>query len=172
MKRFILLISLSAMALFTHSATAEGMYFGVKGGVFQYKEQTGVETKSPINIGVFFGADVFNIGSSIVAVEADINTSAVKGEYNVTGFGDFDLNQQTSAIYMALRTDQEDFFKAKVGYHATTFTIGDNDPADSSALSYGIGFGVAGYEVEYTIFAPETSDGDNFSMISVGYRFM
>ena len=170
MKRFILLISLSAMALFTHSAAAEGMYFGVKGGVFQYKETAGQETKSPINLGVFFGADVFNVGSSIVAVEADITTSAVKGEVTF-GSTSVDLTQQRSALYMALRTDQEDFFKAKIGYHSTATTF-DGTEETESALSYGIGFGVAGYEVEYTIFAPEDSDGDNTSMISVGYRFM
>lgn len=158
MKRFILFLTIITSAVFAHSVMADG-YWGVKGGIFQFKN-SGVT--SPINAGVFLGVDVAEIGANSIAIEGDINMSLIEGKSSGINFG-----LQTTALYVAMRTGSENFFKVKLGSHNTTTSVGSSNSSHSD-LSYGIGIGFDGYEIEYTILKGQT---DDVSLLSVGYHF-
>lgn len=161
MKRFILLTGLCTSLLFAQSASADG-YWGVNGGIYQFKNSS---TTSPINIGVVLGADVSEIGSNPLAIEGFLNTSIIKGKASGNNF-----SLQTSALYAAMRTGKDDYFKLKLGMHSTTTAVGSSN-ASESALSYGIGFGFSDYEVEFTVLKGKTNSNSDLNLITVSYLF-
>lgn len=161
MKKFILFLSLFSFGLFTSNVMAEG-YWGVKGASVNV-DSSGYS--SSFNIGAFIGADFTEIGSNPVALEVDYTTKLIDGR--VSGLN---WSAQTTAVFAAMRTGKEGYLKVKLGLHTSTTTVNGAN-GSGSGLAYGLGFGLAGYEVEYTIFKGETSSDADINMLSVGYMF-
>ncbi len=161
MKNFTLLLSLFSFALFTTNVVAEG-YWGLKGASVNV-DSSGYS--SSINVGAFVGADFTEIGSNPVALEFDYSTKLIDGK--VSGLN---WDAQTSAIFAAMRTGKEAYLKVKLGLHSSATTV-NGAKGTGSGLAYGLGFGIAGYEVEYTIFKGKTSSDADINMLSVGYMF-
>ena len=170
MKRSIYLISFVMSTLFIHSAHADG-YWGVSGSIVNVDNSS--YNGNAINVGVFLGVDVSQIGSSPLAIEADINTTLIKGTGEVSTI-DFDWSTQTTAVYAALRTGNEDYFKFKLGLHNTKTSVDFSNSSGSgtgTGLAYGIGIKLSNYEIGYTVLKGEDSDDADISLISLGYHF-
>lgn len=170
MKRFILLISIFTSMLFTQIAMADG-YWGVKASVVDV--DSSAYDGNAINIGVFLGVDVAELGSNPLAIEADINTTLIKGSGGTSPL-DFDWGTQTTALYAAMRTGNEDYFKVKLGIHNTKTTVdfsGSSGSGTGSGLSYGFGLKFGEYELDYTVLKGEDSSDADISMISLGFHF-
>ena len=161
MKNFILLLSLVSFGLFTTNAMAEG-YWGVKGASVNV-DSSGYS--SSLNIGAFIGADFTEIGSNPVALEFDYTTKLIDGK--VSGLN---WSAQTTAVFAAMRTGKEGYLKVKLGLHSSTTNV-NGATGSGNGLAYGLGFGLAGYEIEYTIFKGETSSDTDINMLSVAYMF-
>lgn len=169
MKRFIFFIS-AVTTLFAQSAMADG-YWGVKAAIVNV--DASVYSGNAINAGVFLGVDVAEIGSNPLAVEVDINTTLIQSDGNVGSTG-FDWGTQTTALYAAMRTGNEDYLKFKLGFHNTKTsveTLGSTGSGSASGLSYGVGFKLGEYEIEYTVLKGEDSNDSDISLISLGFHF-
>ena len=170
MKRLLLITSMLTAMLFNHTAMANG-YWGVSGSIVNVDSSN--YDGNAINIGVFLGVDVSEIGSNPLAIEADINTTLLKGSGNV-GSLDFDWGTQTTALYAAMRTGNDDYFKFKLGLHNTKTSVDFSNSSSSgtgSGLSYGFGLKFSDYEISYTVLKGEDSDDADISLISLGYHF-
>ncbi len=160
MKKVTKIAFIAATLLAAQHAAAEG-YWGVKAA------STNVNTSgysAAVNAGVYFGADFMSMGSGAMAAELDITTKIVDGKIGGANWG-----AQTTAVYAAMRTGSDSFFKAKIGVHSSTRTVSSTNTS-SNGLAYGIGFGFDNYEIEYSVLTASSSS-DNISMISVGYTF-
>lgn len=170
MKRFILLISVVTSMLFTHTTMADG-YWGLKGSLVNVDNSA--YSGDAINVGIFLGVDVAEIGSNPVAVEVDINTTLIQGDGSL-GATSFDWGTQTTALYAAMRTGNEDYLKFKLGLHNTKTTVdlsGSSGSGSGTGLSYGVSFKFSDYEIEYTVLNGEESNDADISMISLGFHF-
>ena len=170
MKRFILLISIITSMLVTHNSLAEG-YWGLSSSVVNVDNTA--YGGNAINIGVFLGVDVSEIGSNPLAIEADINTTLIKGTGTVSSVG-FKWSTQTTALYAAMRTGNDDYLKVKLGFHNTKTTVNLSGSAGSGSgngLAYGIGFKFSDYEIGYTVLKGEKSSDADISLISLGFHF-
>ncbi len=160
MKKLHVLLIAAASLLLTQVTSAEG-YWGIKAA----STNTGASgSSSAINAGVYLGADFMELGSSPVAAELDISTRLLDGKVGGNNWG-----TQTMALYAAMRSGSDSFFKLKLGYHSSTITVNSSNTS-TSGLAYGIGFGFDSYEIEYSLLTASNS-ADALTMISVGYTF-
>ena len=169
MKRFIFFISV-VTTLFTQSAMADG-YWGVKAAMVNVDASS--YSGNAINAGVFLGVDVAEIGSNPLAVEVDFNTTLIQGDGSLGATG-FDWGTQTTAVYAAMRTGNEDYLKFKLGFHNTKTKVdilGSSGSYSDSDLSYGIGFKLGEYEIEYTVLKGISNNDSDISLISLGFHF-
>lgn len=165
MKRFILITSILASSLLSNAVLAEG-YWGVKVATVDI-DANGYTT--PLNIGLFVGAEFAQAGSNIVSLEGELTTSIIDGDTNVSSI---DWSVQTFALYAAMRTGTETYLKIKAGIldrEITLTTAGASASGSDSGFSWGVGFGFSGYEIEYTFI--DGDGGADLNMISLGYMF-
>ncbi|MDH5601493.1 MAG: porin family protein [Gammaproteobacteria bacterium] len=170
MKQFILLVSLITTTLFSHSVMANG-YWGIKAAMVNV--DAAAYSSDAINVGIFLGVDVTEIGSSPLAVEVDFNTTLIQGDGSAGPIG-FDWGTQTSAVYAALRTGNDDYLKFKLGLHNTKTSVelsGNTSSGSGTGLAYGISFKFSDYEIEYTVLNGEDSNDADISLISLGFHF-
>ena len=162
MKRFVLITSILASALFSNSVLAEG-YWGIKAATVDIDAGGFSNT---LNAGLFVGAEFAQAGSNIVSLEGELTTSVIEGDTPINGV---DYSVRTMAIYAAMRTGKETYLKIKAGILDREITFNIPGSSSDSGLSWGVGFGFSDYEIEYTFF-----DGDgsaDMSMLSLGYMF-
>jgi len=170
MKRFFIYTVVVTAILFTHNTMAEG-YWGVKVGMVNV--DSSAYSGDAMNAGIFLGVDVTEIGSNPLAVEIDFNTTLIQGDGNIGAIG-FDWGTQTTAVYAAMRTGNDDYLKFKLGLHNTKTSVdllGTTSSGSGTGLSYGISFKFSDYEIEYTALNGEDSNDADISMISLGFHF-
>lgn len=165
MKRFILLISFLASALFSNAALAEG-YWGAKVAMVDIDANN---YDNALNLGIFVGAEFAQSGSNIISLEGELTTSLIDGDANVAGV---DWSVQTLAVYAAMRTGTEAYLKVKAGFldrEITLSSAGGSASGSDSGFSWGAGFGFDNYEIEYTFI--DGDGGADLSMLSLNYLF-
>lgn len=165
MKRFILIISILASALFSNSVLAEG-YWGVKVATVDIDANN---YSNALNVGLFVGAEFAQAGSNIVSLEGELTTSLIDGDTNVAGI---DWSVQTFALYAAMRTGKDVYLKIKAGLldrEITLTTAGASASGSDSGFSWGVGFGFNDYEIEYTFI--DGDGGADLNMFSLAYMF-
>ena len=160
MKNLTLFICIFTFGLLTQTASADS-YWGLKATSASVNDSAYSDS---VNLGVFVGADINKVGSAPIAVEGEITGTAVAGEVSSV-----DWTILTAAVYAAMRTGDDDYFKIKVGYLDSSLEASGSTNKDYSGLSYGIGFGFSNVEIEYTLTNGKNSS--DLSMISVAYLF-
>lgn len=163
MTRFILVISLLASSLFSNVVLAEG-YWGAK--VASIDVDANAYTSNPVNVGLFVGAEFGQVGSNIVSLEGELTTSIIDGDISIAGV---EYSVQTLALYAAMRTGKDVYLKVKAGLLDREITLSTGGSGSDSGLSWGVGVGFNGYEIEYTLI--DSDGGSDISMISLGYLF-
>lgn len=140
-------------------------YGGIQVGQFSVDQS---EFDSTNGVGVMLGYKVNNL----VSIEGVLTTTGEDGDLTVQGVqGDWDLN--TSAVYAAIRSSGNLYFKGKLGYlheKVNASIVGLSFSGSDSGVSYGVGAGWRigdglGLELEYTIIE---EDAD---FISLGVNF-
>ena len=170
MKRLTTTLFLFTAVLFTQHVAADS-YWGVKTSLVDVDASS--YSGNALNVGVFIGVDVSQIGPNPLAIEADIGTTLIKGTGSVSS-ADFDWTTQTSALFASMRTGNDDYFKVKIGLHSTKTTAEFSSGTISgtgSGLAYGFGLKFSEYEVEYTVLKGEDSNDADISMFSLAYHF-
>ena len=172
MKRLTTALFLFTAVLFTPHVVAADSYWGIKTSLVDVDNSA--FSSNALNVGIFIGVDVAEIGPNPLAIEADIGTTLVKGTGSVSSF-DFDWGTQTTAIYAAMRTGNDDYFKVKFGAHHTVLTTefsgGSPNSGSENGIAYGFGLKFGEYEVEYTVLKGEDSNDPDISMFSLGFHF-
>ena len=143
-------------------------YVGIQAGQFSVDLS---EFDSTNGVGVMLGYKVNNL----VSIEGALTTTGEDGDVTVQGVqgvGNWDLT--TTAVYAAIRSSGNLYFKGKVGYlyeKVTASISGLFYTSDSqSDFSYGVGAGWRigdglGLELEYTIIE------EDIDFISLGVNF-
>ena len=163
MKRFILLISILASALFSNAALAEG-YWGTKVAMVDIDANN---FDKALNLGIFVGAEFAQSGSNIISLEGELTTSLIDGDTSLAGV---DWSVQTIAVYAAMRTGRDAYLKVKAGFLDSEITFSSvGATVSDSGFSWGAGFGFNNYEIEYTFI--DRDGGADLSMISLNYLF-
>jgi hypothetical protein len=149
------------LLLATSSAWAGDWIFGAKTGPVMF-DVSGISDAT--NTGVMVGYEQ-GVVLGDLALEGEYTTTTGSGELN-----NKDVDVNTKAIYLALRTAGPFYFKAKGGYLKVDGDIGASSISDSGA-SYGVGFGlglgIVQFELEYT----QTSLEDTMAFASLGVQF-
>lgn len=151
-------------ALMVTPAQAFDSDWRVKGGLLSIEN----DESAAFNAGIIYAMDF----AGMIGAELEANTSITDGEI----FPDVDYGATQLGGYGTLTTPGPIYFKAKAGYVYTDIS-GDsytNGPltievgGSESGVSYGIGAGFFGFELEYTRTSYDEGDID---FLSLAYGF-
>ena len=152
------ILLLMAWWTLSHTASAD-VYFGAKTGPM-FVDASGAD--DPINTAFMIGYEQgFVVGD--IGIEGEISRTTEDGEV-----GGQELDVDTEALYLTLRTAGPIYVKARAGYLQEEVSVGKNS-TDDSGTSYGIGvgfgLGLAQIEVEFTQVE------EDIDFLSVGIKF-
>lgn len=142
-------------ALLVTPAQAFDSDWRVKGGLLSIED----DESAALNAGVIYAMDF----AGLIGAEFEANTSIADGEV-VSGV---DYSASQLGGYATVTTPGPIYFKAKAGYVWTDIDTDFGGDSDTD-VSYGIGAGFFGFELEYTRTSYENQDID---FLSLAYGF-
>ena len=160
LKSLILGGMLAVSSSYTLSQENSGaLYVGVKTGKMLVSvEESGVKASDPSSVGFVLGYD---FGSGF-ALEFEANNSG-KSDLSIYNTHAGEVEIETRALYLAMRSQGKGFFKGRIGVLQETATVSGcgyytcgSEEEDDTGLSLGIGGGynfndTVQVEAEYTI---------------------
>lgn len=161
MKRQIklyILLALSSLVM-ASPAAANGWIFGANTGMMDV-DVPGVS--NPTNIGLMAGYEI-GVGVGDIAFEGEITRTLSPGS-----FLGADVEVETEALYVALRTAGPVYFKGRLGTLQEEVRIGSTSGSETgSSVSLGVGFSLALVQLELDMTVVE----EDVTYFSVGVVF-